>query len=141
MEDLVARSEAQRRFVLIVLEAFALLALTLAGIGLYGVLSGSVTERMREMGVRAALGASPESILALVVRQGMTLTAVGVTIGLAGAVAASEALVALLYDVSRLDAVTYLSVVTLLAVVSAVACWIPAARAARVDPLTTLRTD
>ncbi|MEE8519444.1 MAG: ABC transporter permease, partial [Dehalococcoidia bacterium] len=141
MDDLVARSEAQRHFVLIVLEVFALLALTLAGIGLYGVLSGSVTERMREMGVRAALGASPESILALVVRQGMTLTAVGVAIGLVGAVAASEALVAQLYDVSRLDAVTYLSVVTLLAVVSAVACWIPAARAARVDPLTTLRAD
>ena len=71
----------------------------------------------------------------------MTLTAVGVTIGLVGAVAASEALVSLLYDVSRLDAVTYVSVVMLLTVVSAVACWIPAARAARVDPLTTLRAD
>ena len=93
------------------------------------------------MGVRAALDATPQSILSLVVRQGMILTAVGVTIGLAGAVAASEAIVALLYNVSRLDAVTYLSVVTLLAAVSAVACWIPAARAARVDPLTPLRAD
>jgi putative ABC transport system permease protein len=69
MEDLLARSEAQRRFVMIVLEAFALLALTLAVIGLYGVLAGSVTERKREIGVRAALGASRESILTLVVRR------------------------------------------------------------------------
>jgi len=141
MERLVARSEAQRRFVVIVLLAFALSALTLAVVGLYGVLSGSVTERMREMAVRAALGASRESIVALVVRQGMTLTAIGVALGLGGAVAASEAVVTLLFEVSRLDLTTYLAVVVLLTSVSAVACWIPAARAARVDPLTTLRAE
>lgn len=141
MEDMVARSEAQRRFVLIVLVAFALSALTLAGVGLYGVLSGSVVERRREMGVRAALGASRQSILALVVRQGMTLTAFGVAIGLAVATAASEALVTLLFEVSRLDPAAYLAAATVLISVSAVACWIPAARAARVDPVSTLRAD
>ena len=141
MARLVARSEARRRFVLIVIEAFALLALTLAGIGIYGVLSGRVNERRREMGVRAALGASRESLRGLVVRQGMTLTTIGITIGLVGAVAASQALVTLLFDVSRVDLVTYAVVVTLLTGVATAACWIPATRAARADPLTTLRAD
>jgi ABC-type antimicrobial peptide transport system permease subunit len=141
MDALVQRSEARRRFVLIVLESFALVALMLAGVGLYGVLSGSVTERMPEIGLRAALGASRTSILGLVVRQGMTVTAIGVAIGLAGAAAASRALVALLFGVSRLDAVTYLAVVALLGSVAALACWIPAARAARADPLATLRAE
>jgi putative ABC transport system permease protein len=141
MERLVIQSEAQRRFALIVLQTFALLALMLAGIGLYGVLSGSVTERMREIGVRSALGASRETIVAMVVRQGMTLTALGVALGLAGAVAASEALATLLFGVSRLDPLTYVAVVAVLATVSALACWVPAWRAARVDPVSTLRTE
>ena len=141
MRGLVARSQAQRRFVLVVLVAFSGFALTMAAIGLYGVLAGSVAERTREIGVRSALGASPANILTLVIRQGMVLTAIGVAIGLAGAAAASEALVTLLFDVSRLDPATYLAVATLLTVVSGVACWIPAARAARVDPLATLRAE
>jgi putative ABC transport system permease protein len=141
LRGLVARSQAQRRFVLIVLVAFSGFALTLAAIGLYGVLAGSVAERMREIGVRSALGASRANILTLVIRQGMVLTAIGVAIGLAGAAAASAALVTLLFDVSRLDPTTYLAVAALLTVVSGVACWIPAARAARVDPLATLRAE
>ena len=141
MEAVVTRSEAKRSFVLIVLAAFALSALTLAGIGIYGVLSESVAERMREIGVRAALGATPENILALVLRQGMTLAAIGGMIGLAGAAAASEGLDTLLFDVGRLDPITYLAVATLLALVSTVACWIPAGRAVRADPLTTLKAD
>ena len=119
--------------------AFALVALVLAAIGIYGVLSGSVTERMREIGVRAALGASPRKILVLVLRQGMTLTIVGIIVGLGGAIVASRALVTLLFGVTRLDPVTYVGVIVLLATVSAVACWVPAWRAARVDPATTLR--
>ena len=90
MDDLLAASAAERRFALILFEAFALVALVLAATGIYGVLSGSVTERTREIGVRSALGASRGDILALVVRQGMTLTGLGVAIGLAGAVAASQ---------------------------------------------------
>ena len=91
--------------------------------------------------MRSALGASRANILGLVVRQGMMLTAVGAVIGLAGAVAASQAIGAMLFGVSRLDPVTYVSVIGLLAVVSVIACGLPAWRAARVDPATTLRTD
>jgi putative ABC transport system permease protein len=141
MDGLVAVSAAERRFALIVFEAFALVALVLAATGIYGVLSASVTERMREIGVRSALGASRGNILALVVRQAMTLTGVGVAIGLVGAVAASRALITLLFGVSRLDPITYLGVIAMLAGVSAVACWVPAWRAARVDPTIALRME
>jgi predicted permease len=141
MSSLLESSEAQRRFALTLFEAFGMVALLLAAVGIYGVLSGGVTERMREIGVRAALGASRRSILMLVLRQGMTLTAIGVLIGLLGAVAASRIVVSLLYGVSRFDLVTYISVIALLAVVSGIACWLPAWRAAQVDPSITLRAE
>ena len=141
MESLVAVSEAQRRFTLIVLEAFALVGLVLAATGIYGVLSGSVTERTREIGIRGALGASRREILALVVSQGMKLAAFGVVIGLVGAALASQTLVTLLFGVSRLDPFTYLSVIIVLLAVAAIACWVPALRAARVDPAITLRAE
>ncbi len=141
MDDLLAASAAERRFALVIFEAFALAALVLAAAGIYGVLSGSVTERTREIGVRSALGATPASILVMVLRQGITLTAVGVAIGLAGAVAASQAIAAMLFGISRLDPLTYLGVIGMLLGVSAIACWIPASRAARVDPATTLRAE
>jgi len=141
LDDLLAASAAERRFALILFEAFGLVALVLAATGIYGVLSGSVTEHMREIGLRSALGATRGNILALVVRQGMTLTGIGVVIGLSGAAAASRALVTLLFGVSRLDPITYLGVIALLAGVSAIACWVPAWRAARVDPCITLRAE
>jgi putative ABC transport system permease protein len=141
MEGLLAVSEAQRRFALILFETFALVALILAATGIYGVLSGGVTERIREIGVRSALGATRADILGLIVRQGMTLTALGVAIGLAGAAAASGAIVTLLYGVSRLDLVTYLGVVALLGAISGIACLVPAWRAAQVDPAITLRAE
>ena len=141
MDDLLTASAAERRFVLILFEAFGLVALILAATGIYGVLSGSVTERMRELGVRAALGASPRDILTLVVRQGMTLTVFGVVIGLSGAVAASQALLTLLFGISRLDPLTYVAVIALLGSVSIVACGVPAWRAAQVDPASTLRAE
>src|SRR3977135_2982999 len=103
METLVARSVADRHFVLILFEAFGLAALVLAATGIYGVLSGSVTERIREIGLRTALGAAPIALLALVVRQGMTMTGLGVVIGLSGAAIASHSLITLLFGVSRLD--------------------------------------
>jgi len=105
------------------------------------VLSGSVTERTREIGVRAALGASRNDILALVLRQGMTLTVIGVVIGLMAAVAASQALISMLFGTSRLDPITYTGVIGLLLAVSAIACWVPAWRAAQVDPCITLRAE
>jgi len=141
MTDLVSQSAAERRFALIVFEVFAAAALALAAIGLYGVLSGSVAERRREIGVRSALGATRAQIVSLVVREGMGLTLLGVAIGLAGAAVATRALVTLLFGVSRLDPGTYAAVIVVLAGVSAVACWIPASRAARVDPSITLRAE
>ena len=141
MEDLLAASAAERRFVLVLFQVFAVVALVLAATGIYGVLSGSVTERTREIGVRLALGASRGDILALVVRQGMTLTGLGVVIGLSGAVAASQAIVTLLFGVSRLDPITYIGVIALLVGVSAIACWVPARRATKVDPLVALRYE
>jgi putative ABC transport system permease protein len=141
MDSLLKTSEAQRRFALTLFEAFGIVALLLAAVGIYGVLSGGVTERMREIGVRAALGASRRSILMLVLRQGMMLTGIGVLIGLLAAVAATRVVVSLLYGVSRFDLVTYISVIALLAVVSAIACWLPAWRAAQVDPSITLRAE
>jgi putative ABC transport system permease protein len=141
MDSLLESSEAQRLFALRLFEVFGIVALVLAAVGIYGVLSGGVTERMREIGVRAALGASRRSILMLVLRQGMMLTAIGVLIGLVGAVAASSIVVSLLYGVSRFDLFTYISVIALLAVVSGMACWLPAWRAAQVDPSITLRAE
>jgi putative ABC transport system permease protein len=141
MDELLARSAAERRFVLILFEAFALAALVLAAAGIYGVLSGSVAERTREIGVRAALGASRRKILALVVRQGMTLTGLGIVLGVGGAAFATQAIVAMLFGVPRLDPVTYLAVIALLGGVALIACGVPALRAARVDPATTLRAE
>ena len=141
MIALVARTAAERRFVLLVLEAFALAALVLATVGIYGVIAGSVTERTREIGVRSALGASPRDIVRLVFRQGMALTALGVLVGFAGAVAASRLLVTILFGVSRVDPATYFGVVMLLGSASIVACWLPAWRAARVEPSITLRAE
>ncbi len=104
-------------------------------------MSGSVNERWHEIGIRSALGASRQSILALVIRQGMTLTAVGIVIGLTGAAIASETVVTLLFGVSRLDPITYFGVVAVLASAAGVACWIPASRAAAIDPARTLRAE
>jgi putative ABC transport system permease protein len=141
MSRLLAASAAERRFALLLFEAFALAAVVLAGAGIYGVLAGSVAERTREIGVRAALGASRANILSLILRQGMALTGIGILIGLAGAVLASRAIATLLFGVTRLDTLTYGGVTAVLLGVSAVACWIPAWRASRVDPAITLRAE
>ena len=141
MRRLVDISEAERRFVLVLFAVFGIVALVLAAIGIYGVLSGSVNERMREIGVRAALGASRRAILTLVLRDGLLLTVIGMAIGLAGAVAASRGLSVLLFGISRLDPLTYAAVLVLLAVVAILACATPAWRASRVDPSITLRAE
>jgi putative ABC transport system permease protein len=141
MDNLLTRSEAERRFVLILFEVFGLVALVLAATGIYGVLSGSVAERMREIGVRGALGATRGNIVGLVIWQGMMLTLIGIAVGIGGAVAASQILVALLFGVSRMDVVTYSGVVVLLGGVSLIACGVPAWRAAQIDPAITLRAE
>jgi putative ABC transport system permease protein len=139
--QLVAQSEAQRRFALILFEAFALVALALAAAGIYGVLAGTVTERVREIGVRAALGASRANILGMIVRQGLGLTALGACIGIVAALGLSHLLTSLLFGVSALDPATYAGVTAVLAVVALGACLVPALRAARVDPMETLRAE
>lgn len=139
--ELVMAGEGTRRFVLILFEAFALVALSLAATGIYGVLAGSVAERTREIGVRAALGASRRDILGLVLWQGMKMAAVGLALGLGAAVASSEAVASLLFGVSRLDPLTYVTVTALLLGVSASACVIPASRAVAVDPVQALRSE
>ena len=141
MHAWVAESTAVRRFTMIVFEAFALVALVLAATGIYGILAGGVTERRREIGVRAALGASRTEILSLVVRQGMGLTGFGMLIGLVAAGLASRALVSLLFGVSSLDPLTYMGMTALLGGVALVACGVPAWRAAQIDPAQTLRTE
>jgi predicted permease len=133
MQSLLAGSEAERRFALMLFEVFALVGLILAATAIYGVLS--------EIGVRAALGASRSSILALIIRQGMTLAGIGMAIGLLGAFAASQAIITLLFGVSRLDPTTYAGVIGLLFGVSLIACSLPAWRAAQVDPSVTLRAE
>jgi putative ABC transport system permease protein len=141
MDDLIAASEAERRFVLKLFGVFAAAALVLAALGLYGIIAGSVAERTREIGLRAALGATPEQIRRQVVRRGMMLGGLGVVIGLVGAAAATRGLESLLYGVTSLDPLTYGAVITVVAVVAVAASWLPAARAARVDPTVALRTE
>jgi putative ABC transport system permease protein len=140
MRELVDRSLSDRRFAMILFVAFGFTALVLAAVGIHGVLSGSVTERVREIGVRAALGASPADVVRMVLRRGMTLTGAGVLLGLIAAALATRVVASMLFGVSRLDAATYLGVAALLSAVAAVACVLPAMRAARLDPSSTLKT-
>ena len=141
LDAIVAGSASQLRFALTTFEAFAITALVLAAIGIFGVLSASVAERTQEIGIRSALGASTGDTIGLVLRQGVALALVGVAVGLAGSAVASRAIAAMLFGVTRLDPVTYAAVIALLLAVAALACAVPAWRAARVDPAVTLRAE
>ncbi|MDQ3135783.1 MAG: FtsX-like permease family protein, partial [Acidobacteriota bacterium] len=116
-------------------------ALLLAVVGLYGVMAYNGVRRMREIGVRLALGARRRQIIGMMLEQGMRLLAIGLLIGFLGALATSRVLRSLLFEVSPTDPLTYAGVALLLAGVAAVACWIPAHRASRVDPMITLRAE
>jgi putative ABC transport system permease protein len=132
---------AQRRFQTWLLAAFAALALVLAAIGIYGVVRYSVAERTHEIGVRLALGASQADVLALVVRQGIVMPAIGITIGLALSVGVTRIMAHLLFGVGAADPLTFAGVGLVLALVAAAACYFPARRAARVDPVQALRLE
>jgi len=141
MDDVVAASTSQRRLALVLFGAFASAALLLAIAGIYGVLAGSVSERTREIGVRSALGATPASLIGLVVGQGGRLAALGIVLGLAGSFALTRYLHSLLFGVAPNDPATLVAVCALLACVTFAACLVPASRAARVDPSTALRSE
>ncbi len=141
MEQQVSESMAPQSFSTAVLTAFAAGALLLAAIGLYGVLAFAVAQRTREIGVRIALGASRGSVLALVVREGMMLVAIGLTVGLAGAIGVTRVMTSLLYRTQPFDPWTFASVPIVLASVGLLACYLPARRAAGVEPMVALRTD
>jgi putative ABC transport system permease protein len=139
MDDVAASALSQPRFITFLLALFAATALTLAAIGIYGTISLLVAERTQEMGIRLALGANRPAILRLVLAQGMVLTAIGLAVGLAGAVVLTRTLAGLVYGVGTLDPLTFFAVPSLLALVALFACLLPARRAASVDPITTLR--
>jgi len=141
MNGFIAASAGNRRFALLAIEVLAVTALLLAAVGLYGVISGTVTERAREIGVRTALGATPFDVVGQVLRQALTLTVAGVAIGIAGGYAAGRVIGSMLFGVTALDPVTYVSVIVVMVGVALLAAWAPARRAVGVDPLTALRSE
>jgi putative ABC transport system permease protein len=141
MSDAVAQSVAQPRFYMILLTAFAALALLLAALGIYGVISYSVSQRTRELGIRIALGATQDRVVRLVLGHGMALTSVGVAVGLVGAFWLVQLLASMLFGVAATDAPTFLGVSVVLLGVAGAASYLPARRAARVDPVTAMRAE
>jgi predicted permease len=141
MEQLVDRSLSRPRFNMILLGFFALLAALLASIGMYGVMSYSVTQRTKEIGIRIALGAQKRDVLKLIVRRGLKLTLIGIVMGATGAFLLTHVMTSLLFGVSPTDPLTFISVGGLLFIVALLACYLPAVRATKVDPLITLRYE
>ena len=141
MEQWLLESLARRRFAMLMLGLFAVIAMLLAAVGIYGVMSYTVAQRTREIGVRVALGAQTRDVLRLVVRQGMLLAGVGIGVGLAAAIGATRLMTGLLFGVRATDPITFAAIALLLAIVALLACLLPARRATQVDPLVALRVE
>jgi putative ABC transport system permease protein len=141
METVLAASIAERRSNMLLFGVFAAIALILTGVGIYGVISYSVSQRIQEIGIRMALGAQSRDVLQFVIRQGMSLVLIGLCIGLVGAIALTRVIATLLFGVGTKDPLTFLAVAMLLSIVALVACYIPARRATRVNPLIALRCE
>jgi putative ABC transport system permease protein len=141
MDQLMGSAIAQQRLTLVLLLGFAVLALLLAAVGIYGVISYSVSQRTHELGIRMALGARPSDVLWLIVGQGMKLTVGGVALGLLSAFTLTRWMEKLLFGVRATDPLTFAVIALLLTIVALLACWIPARRATKVDPMAALRTE
>jgi predicted permease len=141
MEQLLARSIAARRFQMLLFGIFAAVALALAAVGVYGVISYSVNRRTHEIGIRMALGAEQRDVLMLVIRQSMTLVVIGVSIGLAASLALTRLMSSFLFNIGPTDPITFVVIILLLVGVALVACYLPARRASRVDPLVALKCE
>ena len=141
MDARVVEAQAQTRFSLLLIGVFSAIAAILAGVGLYGVLATSVRQRTAEIGVRMALGAAPARIFRLMVGKGLFLSIIGIAIGLIGAFALTRVLASMLVEVKPTDPITFISVAALFLLVAIMASWLPALRAARLDPTTALRNE
>jgi putative ABC transport system permease protein len=141
MEQIIEESTGEPRFRSFLIASFAVLALLLAAVGVYGLISFTVTQRVPEIGVRLALGASPRQVFTQVVGQGLRLAVIGVVVGLVAAAAATTLVQGLLFNTSATDPVVYGSLAALLLAMAALACYVPARRAMRVDPMTALRSE
>jgi putative ABC transport system permease protein len=141
MEDVVAAAVAPRRAPMLLFSVFASVALLLAAVGIYGVISYSITRRTHEIGIRMALGAQTKDVLKMVVGRGMALTLIGISIGLIAAFALTRVMSSLLFNVSATDPLTFAVVAVLLAAVALVASYIPARRATKIDPMVALRYE
>jgi putative ABC transport system permease protein len=141
MDKVVAEKNAEPRFEMLLLTMFAAVALVLAAVGIYGVISYSVSRRTHEIGIRLSLGASRGSVLRMVVRQGMMLALAGSVVGLGGAMLLSRLMTKLLYGVRPTDPITFAGVAILLGLVALLASCVPAMRATRIDPMSALRCE